>query len=162
MGLFLCPMCNEHLTLDPPHVCEREKIIAYVERLEHEARLAEHRLSEIQNAVMKVLQPLSSLDGEEVTVKTEWLRKLWDAANCRWHEAKIADSFLVHWMATHRILCEAFDLFRSKKYGKSQTLLEKLKDLRDACDKAKETLGYRDSNLDMTPEDLAERNIGSP
>jgi hypothetical protein len=158
----MCRMCGGHLSLDNPHVCDPEKVRERMEELEHQARIAEHRLSDIQNAVMKVLQPLPNLEGEEVTVKTEWLRKLWDSANCQWHEAKTADSFLVHWMATHRILCEAFDLFRSKKYGKSQTLLEKLRELRDACDKAKDTLGYRDSNLDMTPEELAERNIGSP
>lgn len=152
MCLILCKVCDEELT--HTHVCNPEKIIAYVDRLRREARTAESKLSEIQNAVMKVLQPIPHLENEEVTVKTEWLRKLWNAANCQWDEVKTADSFLVHWMATHRILCEAFDVFRSKKYGKSQTLLEKLRDLREACDKAKETLGYQESNLDMSPEDL--------
>lgn len=153
MGLFLCDLCNAHLTLDP-HECDKEKILRNIQQLEERARIAERNLDDVQNAVFKLLEPLGSLDGEEVTVKTEWLQWLWDAARCKWHKADTAKSFLCHWMATHRILCEAFDLFRSKKHGHVETKLNKLKHLREACDKAKEVLGYQDSNLDLTPEDL--------
>jgi len=159
----ICDICDKALGWTPhEHVCDPEKIREHVHELRTRAAVAENRLNSVQDAIFKLLEPLPSLNDETVTVKSEWLRKLWESAQCQWHEAKTADSFLVRWMALHRILCEAFDLFRSKKYGKTQTLLEKLKDLREACDKAKETLGYQDSKLDMTPEDLAVKEIGSP
>lgn len=62
-------------------------------------------------------------------------------------------------MATHGILCKAYDLFRSKRYGKVETTLEKLQNLRAACDRSKEVLGYHDSNLDMTPEDVLNAKV---
>jgi len=82
------------------------------------------------------------------------LRKLWNATENQWYEAKTADDFITCWMVTHRILCEAYDVFRSKKYGHAQTILQKLKDLRKACDESQKVLGYENSNLDMSPEDL--------
>lgn len=157
MGLFICDLCNKHLdiTAGGSHVCNQEDIRKHVEQLELAARTAERNLDEMQNAVLMILKELPSLEGEKVQVNAEWLRRLWGATKNQWYDAKTADDFLVQWMVTHRILCEAYDVFRSKKYGHSQTLLQKLTDLREACDNSKAVLGYKDSHFDMSPEDLA-------
>ena len=156
MGLFVCHLCNEHLgiTVGGSHVCNQENIRKHVEILERRARDAEFNLKEMQNAVLMILQELSSLEGDKIPVSGEWLRRLCGATKDCWYEAKGADDFLVRWMVIHRILCEAYDVFRSKKYGHSQTLLQKLTDLREACGKSKDVLGYNDSHFDQTPEDL--------
>jgi len=153
MGLFLCDVCNQQLGT-PPHVCNREDIKKYVDDLEERATTAEFRLNDVKNAVLMVLEQLQSIEGEEVTVKTEWLKKLWAAAKCQWYEAKDASAFLKRYIALHRILCEAFDLFRTKK---GETLLLKLKNLREACDSANSLLGYEKNQIDklsLTPEDI--------
>ncbi len=158
MGLFLCKCCGKQLSLDE-HICNKEDIEKYVAELENDARIAGYNLRTIQNAVFKLLQTSSALsDSEYTVVETEWLKNLWKAAECQWYESKSSDNFLVCWMSLHRILRKAFDLFRSKTNGKSETLLQKLQSLREACDKAKETLGYQKSNLDMSPEDLIKCN----
>lgn len=152
MGILICEICNEHLPLCAEaydsHVCDPNKIEAHVKRLRNEKTEAEHRLSDIKDAVFKVIKDLPSLEGETVTVKTEWLRKLWDSANCRWYDAKTADSFLSEWLSTHMILCEAFDLFESKG-----SLLQRLQKLREACDNANERLNYN-AKFDLSPEDI--------
>ena len=84
MGLFLCDICNEHLTLEK-HVCNPEKISNYIHKLQDNASIAERRLSDMQNAVFMILQELPSLEGEKITINAEWLRRLWCAAQCRWY-----------------------------------------------------------------------------
>ena len=153
MGLFLCPMCDEQL-MSSPHVCNPTVIINRIHKLENEVRLAESKLNNVKNSVFMLLQSLPSLEGDSVSVETEWLRKMWHAAECQWHENKSPDKFLVRWIALHRILCEAFDLFRSNK---KETTLEKLRFLKEACDSAKKVLNYEDSKLYLTPEDLMSR-----
>lgn len=156
MGLFLCDVCNEQLG-PAPHVCDLAKVREYVDRLEDQARVAERRLEDVRNAVYKILQPLDGLEKREegdVLVSGEWLRKLWAAAQCNWDlmaEARTADSFLTCWIATHRVLRKAFDVFRT---GKGLTLQEKLQALREACNQASEVLGYQSSKLDMSVEDV--------
>lgn len=158
MGVLICDKCNEYLPLSPEsldHVCDPEKIKEYVRYLKEEAENNRRKLDDIRNAVFNVLQELPTLEGEKAIVKTDWLRQLWDAAQCQWHEEKTADSFLVRWLVTHRILCEAFDLFESKEKG---TFLDKLADLKQACLQAEETLNYGNkdgtSRLDLSPEDI--------
>ncbi len=116
MGLFVCDKCGfeggVHLYAGG-HVCEEQAILDHVKKLRDRASEAETKLDNIRNAVFMVLKDLPDLEGETVSVKTQTLRSLWDAAKCQWHEQKSADSFLVCWLVTHRILCEAFDLFRS-------------------------------------------------
>ena len=63
-------------------------------------------------------------------------------------------------MSLHRILRSSYDLFRSKLYPtQDKTLLGKLKSLKEAVDNSREVLGYQDSKLDMTPEDLLNDKI---
>ena len=157
MGLLLCDVCLSRLELGSTsqHVCDSEKAKKNVKQLEGRASNAENKLEDIRNAVYMLLHQLPSLNAEQVNVSGEWLRNLWKAADCRWSEAKSADSFLVQWVATHRILCEAFRLFRSKNHGRVETTLSKLQSLRQVCDRAKEVLGYQDSSkFDLTPEDV--------
>ncbi len=160
----ICPTCDEPLGWTPHvHVCKPEVIEAYVHRLKEEANTATRRLEDVRDAVFRLLEPMPQIEKlEEVTVSTEFLRKLWQSAQCQWHEAKTPESFLVRWIALHRILCEAFDLFRSKKYGKVETLAQKLTALKEACNHAQDVLGYKDSNLDLTPEDLANPPMSGP
>ncbi len=142
MGLFICDLCNEELCIS--HSCKPENIRKNFEYLEAKARQAENRLEEMRNAVFRLIEPLQTLDKEEITVKTEWLRKLWDTTQCQWYEAKTPEQFLVRWMAMHNVLRKAFDLFQSKRSG-----TDKLKILREACESAKEILGYQDSKFDL-------------
>jgi hypothetical protein len=155
VGILICRTCDVDITGDGNHVCSQKAVLALVERLREETRTAEQRLSDIRNAVFRALEELPGREGELVAVPFDRLRQLWDAAQCRWYEATTADDFLARWLATHRILCEAFDVFRSVKCGKRETLLEKLLALRAACDAARATLGYENSGFDLTPEDLA-------
>ena len=156
MGLFLCDVCLAQLEPGSmsPHVCDPEKARKHAKYQEDRAIAAEGKLEVVRNAVFMLLHQLPSLNTEQVNVSGEWLRNLWKAADCQWDEVKTADSFLVRWMATHRILRESFRLFRSKNCGKVESLLSKLQLLRQACDKAKEVLGYQDSKFDLTPEDV--------
>lgn len=156
MGLFLCDMCNEQLTFDSPHVCDPGKLRAYIAELELRARKAEHKLNVMEDAVLYTLKELPSLEGEKIEVSTKWLRMLWQAAECRFDKYEEPEAFIGHWMAMHRILCEAFDLFRSRKYGKPSNLLKNLQELKEACEIAKKVLGYQDSVLDLSPEDIVE------
>lgn len=150
MGLFLCKLCNAHLDMSP-HKCDPEAIEAHIFQLENEKWQAQNHLNQVRNTIYNLLKPLETLEGESVIVKGDLLRNLWSAANCEWHNAKTADNFLSHWMALHKILRKAFDLFRSKK---KETPLEKLNQLKNSVDTAKEVLGYQDSKLDLTLEDF--------
>ena len=153
MGLFLCRMCDEQLG-SLPHVCNPDVIVNRINKLENEIRLTENKLNGIKNSVFMLLQSLPSLEGDSVSVETEWIRKIWQAAECQWYENKNPDKFLVRWISLHRILCEAFDLFKSRK---KEPVLEKLKDLKEACSNAQKLLNYQDTKLDLTPEDLMSR-----
>src|SRR5271170_3901422 len=89
MGFFTCNICEQQLT-NEPHVCNPEHIKEHIRILKDRANTAESRLESIRNSIYNLIQPLSSLEGEEITVKTEWLSKLWDSAECCWYEAKTA------------------------------------------------------------------------
>ncbi len=152
--MFICKTCDAHLGLNSdPHTCDPDKILAHIDELKNRARTAEHKVTLIQDAVYEVMIDIPSLETDVVSVKPEWLRKLWDAAQCRYYDATTADSFLVQWIAMHHLLCEAFDVFRSKR---GETLLGKLKNLRRSADHAKEVFGYEDSKLDLMPDDLVD------
>lgn len=153
--LIICDLCDKDITSTPRHVCDRADIRAYVTRLVDDNRAAERDLDDIRNGVYKLLQSLPNISGtEEVVVRTDWLRRLWSAAACQWHEAKTADSFLVSWLATHRILSRAFDLFRSENRRQKVTMRDKLQSLKDACVQAQKVLGYEDSKLDLGSDDV--------
>lgn len=156
MGLFLCQLCNDHLDFDRPHECDPVTLRKRIEELEMKARKAEHKLNVIEDAVQHLIKELPSLEGEKIEVTTKWLRLLWKAAECRFDKFEEPESFLGHWMAMHRILCEAFDLFRSKKHGHPANLLVNLKELWEACERAKVVLGYQTSVFDLSPEDIVE------
>lgn len=149
MGLFLCPLCDEKLSAN--HVCDKDRLLEHVQTLTRRAQAAEHQLLLTQNAVRMLLKDVPSMELEEIRVKTEWLRKLWDATESKWYKKETATDFHVKWMAVHRVLSEAFNVFKSKK---SKTLLEKLTELKKFCEEAKIVLGYQDSKFDMSPEQL--------
>jgi hypothetical protein len=150
-------MCNEQLSLDPPHVCNPDDVREYVAELKLRADQAEHKLNLIDDAVLLTLKDLTSLEGEKVEVSTKWLRKLWKAAECNFFDRyNELETFLAHWMAMHRILRCAFDLFKSRKYA-SSNLLKILQALKIACEDAKKILGYQDSLLDLSPEDIVKK-----
>lgn len=151
MGLFLCECCGKHW--NPEHLCKPEDIEQYIREMDYRARMAELNLDKIRYAVRLMLQEIPSLDGEEVTIKTAWLRKLWNAAELTVDDSKTIDNFLARNLAMSRLLCEAFDMWRSRK---KETTLQKLKSLRTVCDNAKEVFGYHDSVFDMSPEQVHE------
>ncbi len=160
MGLFICRICNETLGDNFVHQCDQTKVEAHIEKLQNEAHVAERRLNDIRNAVFMVLQELPSLEGEKVEVNGEWLRRLWGAGDCRWWEAKSADEFLVRWLATQKILCEAFDLFRSERKGtRPKSTLEQLRALRKACVDAKNLMYNDSSSFNVTADDIVAGTI---
>lgn len=155
MGLLICDSCNRQMDWGGEHVCKPNDIRYHVAELENRARVAEDNVSDMRNDMYWVLKDLPSLEGDKLEVSGKLIRQLWDAVGGQWYEHKTADSFLSMWLATHRILCEAFDLFRTKKKGGTTgTVLERLKELRRACDEARIVLGYLDSKFDVTPEEL--------
>ncbi len=166
MGLFLCDLCDKPLEWQTdekmwlPHVCLRESIRLKINNLEERCRKAENRLIDIQESVFRILTEIGFPVDDNCSnlISNELLGRLWRAADCKWHNADTASDFHSEWMATHRVLCEAFDVFRSKKYGNRETLLEKLTRLKESCDVAKKVLGYENSELDMTPEQLVKNN----
>lgn len=157
MGMIICNICDKNLGLGPEvfeHKCEEKTIRAHIERLREAARTAETRLESIRNAVLRMVEGLPTLEGEQTTVSTKWLNQLWDAVECNWWEAKTADSFLVRDIAKQSVLIEANYLFRSKRFGEILTTLEKLTKLKKTCEKSYKILQYGDCEFDLSPEDV--------
>lgn len=157
MGLFICKICDAHLPISferDVHKCDMAVVEKRIEKLEYDRNIAERKLDKIRDSIFFIIQSLPSLDPKEITVETELIRKLWKVAECRDLNADTADSFLCQHIAYHRILCESFGIFKSKEFGKSKNLLEKLKEVYEACLNAKKVLGYEDSKFDLTPEEL--------
>lgn len=161
MGLFACKVCEGNLLGVTDHVCDRGKALAHVERLERRATDAEDKLRDIHNAVYQLMKDVPTLDDEYAVVSTEWLRRLWEGAQCCWDlgAGETPDSFLAGWLANQFVLCAAFDLFRTKSKGHpSKSTLEKLRELRERCEQASRTHGYDKAGgteFDLTPEFLA-------
>lgn len=157
MCFISCDICGEELSFTGDHACDMDKVRKIIKDLNEMVRIKDGTMEIIQDGVLLLFSEIPSvehLQQENIEVKVHWLRMLWDAANGKFNDVEIADSFLSQWIATHLVLSEAFDLFRSKSFRKNHGLLEKLKELKFACDEAKETLGYQDSILDLTPEDI--------
>lgn len=156
MGLFLCDLCDQEL--EENHVCDKAFILKRIKELRNAAQVAEDRLGQVQNAIFMIMAKDLAFTHlgicTKVSVEADWLKELWDASQCRWGEAKTVNDFLSTWIALHDILCEAYDVFRTEKYGHPQTLLQKLTDLRNVCDRSKKVLDYESCVFDMTPEDL--------
>lgn len=135
------------------HQCERDDIIKRIESLGNVAWKAEMRLSNIRSKVKLLIKELSSLDEEEIIVKTKWIKDLWEATENRCAEKKNSNpnEFLSIWLYQQHVLCEAFDLFRSKK---NETALVKLRNLRKVCDEAKAYIYPGGSPFDVTPDDI--------
>ena len=148
MGLFLCGLCDDHLTED--HVCDRAKIKAKIDRLEDQWRKEYNSLERVKNSVYILLQSLPSLDEKHVFIETKWVKDLWKAIDGSWYEANTADKFLSRWIALHMILTKSFDLFRTRPYDS----LDKIKRLKQVCEEAKKTFGYEDIKFDLTPEEV--------
>lgn len=159
MGYPICDICDKGMGFDGDHVCDPENIKKFVDDCQKRAREAENKLDNIRNSILMLLQSLPSFGDGEVSVDTDWIRKIWNAAECRDYDAKTPESFLVQWLATHGVLCEAFSLFRTEEIGRrdNTSTLEKLQALRKACDEAKEILYKNDgSPFDLTAENILE------
>lgn len=154
-----CDICDEYIDYSgDKHVCNKSDILERFRFLEERATKAERRLERINDTALKLFSTLPELDLDMVCVDVVWLKKLWEALECNWdYQGNTLDLFHIQWMATHRVLCEAFDVFRSfHNHGinKTPSLLEKLKVLHEFCIKAAKTCNYDDESLDMTPEEL--------
>lgn len=154
MCLIICDVCDETLSDFSGHICNPEKIKSYVNELKERTIRSERKLDSIQNAIMLVVKSLPTLDGNFVTIEKKLLDDIWNAAQCEWFESKTADSFLTMWLLTHRVMCEAFDVFRSTRFGHKQTLLQKLQYLKESCDEANSALYNNEDGFDCTPEEL--------
>ncbi len=152
MGLLLCEICGEEFGGVNPHVCDPVKIVMHIQELIKSSHDAMAKTDNMRNAVFMLLQSLPSVEGEEVTVKTKWLKDLWAASGAVFYKPSSMEEFHQKWMALHLILSRSFDLFRDRK--SNGTLQDKLKRLRTVCDNAKEVMGYQDSKFDLSPEDL--------
>ena len=152
MGFIPCDYCgHDILGCREPHVCKKEDILANITSLENQARTAVNNLDLIRDQVLKLVVELPDLNGDYCTVKTDLVRKIWEAAECQWYDNKKVDTFLIRWIAMHTILTAAFRLFKSKP---RHSLKDKLAYLLERCDNAKEVFGYQDSVFDLSVEDL--------
>ena len=94
---------------------------------------------------MNDLIPIVKIDGKII-------QELWEL--CVTHgypSAESAECFLSRWLVTHRILIEAYDLFRERD---SSTILQRLEELEKACRDSQDIMGYNDSKLTLTSKDL--------
>ena len=150
MGLFLCELCGQSVSEN--HVCDREDIRKRMEELHATINRTTRELSAVRNGVEMLLQGLPSLEGKTTTVDTDWLRSLWSASGCLVRDVVgSADCFVSRQSVLHKVLRHSYDVFRSRK---KESLLVKLRGLKRVCEESKEILGYQDSILDMSPEEL--------
>ncbi len=150
MGLFICQYCDKQMG-DLPHICEYDDISKRIHELEQRARAAELHATHIGDEIKKLMTTLTTLDNPTVTVSSELIRQIFNVIN-RDKEYSFADSFIVRSMALHSILSRSFDLFR--KIAHPSQLREKLIRLKECCESAKNILGFQDSHLPLTPEDV--------
>ena len=157
MGYLACDLCRVCLLSEDEdkHVCKEEDVRKHFEELQQRMREAEHKTENMVSAVKNLLISLPSLDHEEVTVKTELLKQLYEAVTpnavpvlnrATWFHSK--------WFATHFVLTKAFGLFKKKSYTEDKSHLAKLTSLYEACKEAKKVLHYEDSIFDVTLEEF--------
>lgn len=157
MGYPTCDICNQGIGFrDDEHICNSEDIEKYIKSMDEKTRKTQGQLDNIRDSILMLIQSLPSLENEKTVVDTKWIRSIWDAAQCRDYDARTPETFLVKWLVTHRVLCEAFSLFRTEETGrKKMPVLERLEFLRRSVDEARTILGYEDeSPFDVTPEDI--------
>lgn len=164
--LILCDVCNKDITGSgfngaAKHVCSRDDIIAYVNQLTNHANDAERKLNQVRSAVLKILTSIPNIEKPTHTFPADLITELWEAAVLRDRDIETAAEYHNQWMSLHRILCEAFDLFRPLKHGRAETLLARLEALKKVCLHAQAIHGYTDSKLTLTPQDIiAEAKLG--
>lgn len=156
MGLFLCPCCDQNMfgenVIDGkyvPHVCKQEDIEKHVVSLRNEISSLESKIFDISDKLELFVHNLPSLDGK---IDGKIIQELWEL--CVTHgypSAESAECFLSRWLVTHRILIEAYDLFRERD---SSTILQRLEELEKACRDSQDIMGYNDSKLTLTSKDL--------
>lgn len=167
MGLFLCDLCDKDLggftSSSVEHVCNREDILKRIKTLANSAWKAENHLATIRSKTQLLIKELPSLDEEEVIVKTKWLQDLWKATEAHHNEGEGGSptEFLSLWLFQQRVLCEAFDLFRSKTGRMPETALVKLQNLRKVCDEAKAHIYPGGSPFDISPQDIIDEILYS-
>lgn len=149
--MFLqCEICNQYINSDYlTHVCDKENIKNYVKHLTEIAQKASNRTDDIQNSVYALIAALPEFK-DEIIVKAELIRNLWNAAKCNFF-CSSADDFHTRWMALHEVFIRASDLFDSNI--KKLTNLEKLQQLKDACIFANKKHKY-EGKFDLNPEEV--------
>jgi hypothetical protein len=163
MGFCPCDLCDEDLLglkIDEEHICNLNKVRIKIKRLQENRNQACADLNKIQDGVFKVLSKYHKellWGGEEIVIKASYIVDLWNAAGCIHYKATTAEDFLGEWLVTHRVLCEAFDVFekRPNGMGESQTS-QKLQRLLEACEVASKSLNYN-TEFDLGPNEVIEK-----
>lgn len=156
MGLFICELCDKPLlSSEGNHVCNHENVKNYIHSLKDKIQKAEWDLSQIKDSIVLLLKSVGDIEDLEplTVIRSQLLKDLWMSAKCQWYDHKTPESFTRMYSTHLNLLRSAFNLFRSKSRPPG-SFLDKLIDLKKACEDAKIVLGYQSSILDITPEDL--------
>lgn len=152
MCLILCDICDANITGEVfnkiEHVCKREDIEKNVKKLTETMNFYQSKLNTVEELLHYYISEKVEIRQDE----KEFLDKMMMAVspNLVSYSSETSESFLVKWLATHRVLCEAFQLF----YKDGRPILEKLKDLEDSIANARQVLKYTTSKDVMTSEEL--------
>lgn len=137
---FCCPKC-EHV----------EEIFEKI--LDENSRLS-RQTNEIQHSVLKILYKFSkeALEKDTVEVPVEMMKRLWEAAELKWHEYNRAESFYTAVCLEGQIALRAANLFRDV----CPVNIKKLQELREAVVKQYEFNNWQKDlkGLNRTPEEI--------
>lgn len=173
MGCFQCKVCNAPLSLfskEPTEeVVERNPestgfICNKCRHIEKEFDFLNDQLNESQTALRRIKEKTLKiikdyykdlLEKETIEIKSSEFKDLWNATENRWFDSDSYDKFLSETVVEGRLMCEAFSIFRSKSNRiNSETLLGKLKNLKEACDNVVKHHEWEEDMFDLNPEDV--------
>lgn len=154
MCLIVCDICDVNITSDAfnnvEHVCKREDIEKNVKKLTETMHFYESKLFTAEELLDYYISEKKEIKTDEKEFLDKMLKIL--SPGFAVSSLETSESFLVKWLATHGVLCEAFQLF----YKDGRPILEKLKTLEDSIANARQILKYTTSKDVMTSEELYE------
>jgi len=157
MCLILCDICDVNITSDMfnnvEHVCKREDIEKNVKKLTETMNFYHGKLINAEELLNCYISKKMEIREDERVFLDKMMKIL--SPGLASFSSETSESFLVKWIATHSVLCEAFQLF----YKDGRPILEKLKDLEDSIANARQVLKYKTSKDVMTSEELCLKSI---
>lgn len=141
MFITPCEACGKDQWDGPCRSPECAKAVVVITDLKDKLRNAELLASHLQENVLRLLYAWAESpdkpDKTRAVVDFKYIRQLWEAAECRWHEFKDCDSYYDHWNKVWQVLCDAIHLFSVRKSDWRMNTIDCLNRLRDAVEKSR-------------------------